>query len=62
LLPPFSPMLVPARVVLGDMTALGLVAAVALDLLATAAIVILAGTPTSGRSCVSARRSSCAAC
>jgi ABC-2 type transport system permease protein len=42
-LPPFAPMLVPARVVLGDMTALGLLAAVALDLLATAAIVMLAG-------------------
>lgn len=42
-LPPFAPMLVPARVVLGDMTALGLVAAIALDLLATAAVVVLAG-------------------
>ncbi len=43
LLPPFAPMLVPARVVLGDMTAVELVAAVALDLLATAAIVVFAG-------------------
>ncbi|HXD53747.1 MAG TPA: ABC transporter permease [Solirubrobacteraceae bacterium] len=41
--PPLSPMLVPARVVLGDMTVLGLAAAVALDLLATVGIVVLAG-------------------
>ena len=35
--PPFSPMVVPARMVLGDMTAVGLALAIAIDLLATAA-------------------------
>lgn len=34
-LPPLSPMIVPTRVVLGDMGAIGLLAAVAVDLLAT---------------------------
>lgn len=41
-LPPFSPLVVPGRVVLGNMGALGLIAAVALELLATAAMVVLA--------------------
>ena len=41
-LPPFSPMVVPARMVLGDMNALGLVTAVALELLATAGLILLA--------------------
>ena len=41
-LPPFSPMVVPARMVLGDMTAVGLALAVALDLLATAGLILLA--------------------
>ena len=41
-LPPFSPMVVPARMVLGDMSALGLAAAVAIDLLATAGLIVLA--------------------
>jgi ABC-2 type transport system permease protein len=40
--PPCAPMIVPARMVLGDMSALGLIAAVAIDLLATAALVVLA--------------------
>ena len=40
--PPFAPMVVPARMVLGDMTALGLIAAVIVDLLATAALMMLA--------------------
>jgi ABC-2 type transport system permease protein len=42
-LPPFAPMVVPTRVVLGDMNALGLIAAVAVDLIATAALIVLAG-------------------
>jgi ABC-2 type transport system permease protein len=37
-----APMVVPARVVLGDMGALGLAAAVAVDLLATAGLMLLA--------------------
>ena len=40
--PPFAPMVVPARMVLGDMNALGLIAAVIVDLLATAALMMLA--------------------
>ena len=40
--PPFAPMVVPARMVLGDMTAFGLAVAVALDLLATAGLILLA--------------------
>jgi ABC-2 type transport system permease protein len=40
--PPLAPMVVPARMVLGDMSALGLVAAVAVDLLATAGLILLA--------------------
>ena len=40
--PPFAPMVVPARMVLGDMTAIGLVGAVAVDLLATAGLILLA--------------------
>jgi ABC-2 type transport system permease protein len=42
LLPPFAPILVPARVVLGDMGALEVVAAVALSLAGTAGLVLLA--------------------
>ena len=41
-LPPFAPMLVPARMVLGNMTAVGLVVAVVIDLIATAALIMLA--------------------
>jgi ABC-2 type transport system permease protein len=41
--PPLSPMVVPARMVLGDMNAAGLIAAVAIDLIATAGLVLLAG-------------------
>ena len=40
--PPVAPMAVPARMVLGDMTAAGLIGAVAIDVLATAALVVLA--------------------
>jgi ABC-2 type transport system permease protein len=40
--PPLAPMVVPARMVLGDMSALGLTAAVIVDLLATAALMVLA--------------------
>jgi hypothetical protein len=39
--PPWSPMVVPARMVLGDMNTLGLALGVALDLLATAGLVVL---------------------
>jgi ABC-2 type transport system permease protein len=42
-LPPLSPMLVPARMVLGDMTAIELAAAIVIDLVATAWLVVLAG-------------------
>ncbi len=42
-LPPFSPTVVPMRMVLGDMNAIALTAAVAIDLLATAGLVALAG-------------------
>jgi ABC-2 type transport system permease protein len=41
--PPLSPMVVPARMVLGDMNAVGLTAAVAIDLVATAGLMVLAG-------------------
>ena len=41
-LPSFAPMVVPARMVLGDMTALGLAAAIAIDLLATPGLILLA--------------------
>lgn len=41
-LPPFAPMVVPARMVLGDMNALGLAAAVGIELLATAGLILLA--------------------
>jgi ABC-2 type transport system permease protein len=41
-LPPFAPMVVPARMVLGDMSVLALFVAVALELLASAGLVILA--------------------
>ena len=41
-LPPFSPMVVPARMVLGDMTAVGLALAVSLEVLAIAGMVLLA--------------------
>jgi ABC-2 type transport system permease protein len=40
--PPLAPMVVPARMVLGDMSALGLTAAVTVDLLATAGLMMLA--------------------
>ncbi len=40
--PPFAPMIVPSRVVLGDMGPLGLASAIGLDLLATAALITLA--------------------
>ena len=40
--PPFAPMVVPARMVLSDMNALGLIAAVIVDLVATAALMMLA--------------------
>jgi ABC-2 type transport system permease protein len=40
--PPFSPMVVPARMVLGNMSAIGFAAAVAIDLLATAGLILLA--------------------
>jgi ABC-2 type transport system permease protein len=42
-LPPFAPLVVPARVVLGDMNALGLAAAVTLEVLGIAGLVVLAG-------------------
>jgi ABC-2 type transport system permease protein len=41
-IPPFAPMVVPIRIVLGDMNAVGLIAAVAIDLLATAVLIQLA--------------------
>ena len=41
-LPPFSPMVVPARMVLGNMSTIAFAAAVALDLLATAGLILLA--------------------
>lgn len=41
-IPPFSPMVVPARMVLGNMSAVAFAAAVALDLLATAGLILLA--------------------
>ena len=41
-LPPLSPMIVPARVVLGDMGALGLIAAVAVELVATFVLIRVA--------------------
>jgi ABC-2 type transport system permease protein len=41
-LPPFPPMVVPARMVLGNMSAIAFAAAVALDLLATAGLILLA--------------------
>jgi ABC-2 type transport system permease protein len=41
-LPPFAPMAVPARMILGSMGALGLIVAIALDLLATAGLILLA--------------------
>jgi ABC-2 type transport system permease protein len=40
--PPLAPMVVPARMILGDMSAVGLLAAVAVDLLATAGLILLA--------------------
>ncbi len=40
--PPLAPMVVPTRMVLGNMTALGLAAAVAIDLVATAGLVLVA--------------------
>ena len=41
-LPPFSPMVVPARMVLGNMSTIAFAAAAALDLLATAGLILLA--------------------
>jgi ABC-2 type transport system permease protein len=41
--PPFAPMVVPMRMVLGDMTTVALTASVAIDVLATAGLVWLAG-------------------
>jgi hypothetical protein len=41
-LPPLAPMVVPTRVVLGDMGAVGLVAAVAVEVLATVALIRVA--------------------
>jgi ABC-2 type transport system permease protein len=41
-LPPFSPMVVPARMVLGDMTAFELTMAVAVEVLAIGAVILLA--------------------
>jgi ABC-2 type transport system permease protein len=40
--PALAPMVVPARVVLGDMNALGLIAAVVIDVLATVGLILLA--------------------
>ncbi|MGZ4311752.1 MAG: ABC transporter permease, partial [Solirubrobacteraceae bacterium] len=40
--PPLAPMVVPARMVLGDMSVVELLAAVAIDLLATAGLILLA--------------------
>ncbi len=42
MLPPFSPMVVPARMVLGTMSTIEFAAAVGLDLLATAGLILLA--------------------
>jgi ABC-2 type transport system permease protein len=42
LVPPFSPMVVPARMVVGQMSWIAFTAAVALDLLATAGLILLA--------------------
>jgi ABC-2 type transport system permease protein len=41
-LPPFAPMVVPARMVLGDMNGIEFVASVVVDLLATAGLIVLA--------------------
>ena len=41
--PPVAPMVVPARMVLGNMTTLGLILSVAVDLIATAGLILLAG-------------------
>jgi ABC-2 type transport system permease protein len=41
-LPPFSPMVVPARMVLGDMNVVGLGLAIILEVLGTAAVILLA--------------------
>lgn len=41
-LPPFAPMIVPSRVVLGDMGPIGLSAAIAIELLATVLLIVLA--------------------
>jgi ABC-2 type transport system permease protein len=41
-LPPFSPMVVPARMVLGDMNAFGLALAIALEVIGTGALIVLA--------------------
>jgi hypothetical protein len=65
-LPPLSPMIVPTRVVLGDMSAVGVIAAVAIELLATFLLIRLAagvyersilriGAPVSLRSALARR-------
>jgi ABC-2 type transport system permease protein len=41
-LPPFAPMVVPARMILGDMNGFGLALAVVLELIGTAALILLA--------------------
>ncbi len=41
-LPPFSPMVVPTRMVVGDMNPIGLIAAVAIDIIATGCLILLA--------------------
>jgi hypothetical protein len=70
-LPPLAPMIVPARVVLGDMGALGLGAAVAVELVATFALIRVAariyegavmrvGAPVSLRSALAPGRAAAA--
>jgi ABC-2 family transporter protein len=70
-LPPLSPLIVPTRVVLGDMGAIGLLATVAIEVLATFLLIRLAagiyersilriGAPISLRSAVATRRAATA--
>jgi ABC-2 type transport system permease protein len=61
-LPPFSPMVVPARMVLGDMNAFGLVVAIVLEILGIGAMVLLAVRAYERAILRIARRSNCAAC
>jgi hypothetical protein len=58
-LPPLSPMVVPTRVVLGDMGAVGLVAAVAVELLAIFLLIRVAAGIYVRASFASARSSAC---